>query len=102
MVKEVKRNYHDCLNKKIYFSFDTKTRELSGFERDPEDPLCNSECLAYAIKKNVFSKSQLNKLSFDHGETLDVFIKTNYCPDLLIKLKNKLLGPPGIPSLNSY
>ncbi len=51
------------------------------------------ECLAYAIQKGAFSRRELKKLKFDHGQNLNSFVKEYYNPNLFNELKEKLLNP---------
>jgi hypothetical protein len=58
------------------------------------------ECLAYALDKKVFSKNEIKKIKFDHGDNLTSFIKDYSNPYLLSGIKEELLNPKPVPSFS--
>ena len=52
------------------------------------------EIFAYALEKGEFSKREIKKIKFDHGENAEDFIKSNGHENLLSELREHILSPP--------
>ena len=59
------------------------------------------EFLAYALEQGVFSRRQIRKIPFDHGDTPESYIKQYGREDLIESLKQNLLNPKPIPKSKS-
>ena len=57
------------------------------------DHLLRPEILAYALVKGRFSKEEIKKMPFDHGETAETFIREYRTNDLPARLREELLNP---------
>lgn len=57
------------------------------------DEVSMPEYLAYAIENNEFSRWELRKIPFDHGETPKSYCETYKRKDLFSKLREKILNP---------
>lgn len=57
------------------------------------DHVGRPDCLAYALSKNKFSKKEIKKILFDHGDTAETFLKSYDRENLLSVLREELLNP---------
>ena len=56
------------------------------------DHIGSPECFAYALKKNKFSKREIIKIPFDHGDTIKTYIQRHSKENLLSIIREKLLN----------
>jgi len=66
------------------------------------DHLARPELLAYAICKRKFSDDEINRLQFDHGESVGDFIDRYGKQELIQSLRKELLNPPPAPDFGEY
>lgn len=57
------------------------------------DHVGRPECLAYALKQGEFSRAEIAKIPFDHGQTAQTFPERYGKPNLLCDLATELLYP---------
>ena len=55
------------------------------------DHIRRPDCFAYALDKYKFSKKEIKKIPFDHGDNVKIYIEEYGRNDLLTFLKKKLL-----------
>ena len=57
------------------------------------DHVVNPELLAYALEKGVFSRKQVKRIPFDHGENPEIYVQEYRREDLFDALRENLLHP---------
>ncbi len=82
VISRAKKDYDVVVSKKIY-----------------PDHFGKPEYLAYAISHEIFSRRQLQKIPFDHGETPETFCQHYGRENLLENLREELLNPESLPRL---
>ncbi len=60
------------------------------------------EYFAYALKKDKFSKEEIEQIPFDHGETAETFAQKYEIKNLLSVLREKFLDPKPLPKCEDY
>ncbi len=63
------------------------------------DHISRPDCFAYALKKGIFSKEEIKKIPFDHGDTVERYIQIYYRENLLSIIREELLNPKPFPKL---
>ena len=81
--------------------YDLIVKSKGRFDRLRPDHVSMPEVFAYAISKGVFSDKELSSISFDHGETPQVYCKTYGRENLLEILRKELLNPKLVPEFFS-
>ncbi len=66
------------------------------------DHIGKPEYLAYALKKNKFSKKEIKQIPFDHGESAETFPQYYGRENLLSILREELLNPKPLPKFEGY
>lgn len=55
------------------------------------DKLGRTDCFVYALLKNEFSAEEIEKIPFDHGDTLYTYVQEYYKEDLISSIREEIL-----------
>ena len=61
------------------------------------DHVGSPECFAYALERGEFSRREIKRIPFDHGDTVETFPQDYGKENLLSSLREELLNPKPFP-----
>jgi hypothetical protein len=70
---------------------DEKRKNIYGITH--ADHAQRNDCFAYAIEKEIFTKKELYKIYFDHGQNPEIYVKEYGREDIGKSLREELLDP---------
>lgn len=73
--------------------------DYRGFATTYADSIASPECLVYALEKGEFSRKEIQKIPFDHGQNVETFSQRYGKENLLSELREKLLHPKPLITL---
>jgi hypothetical protein len=57
------------------------------------DHIDRPDCFAYALQKDIFSNTEIKRIPFDHGQTVETYTQRYGKENLLSTLREELLNP---------